>query len=91
MPQQARPRLLTTGDYRPRSGEREGTWPHLAARTAYIYSPSSCWVVNRTSRFDVEIDRSRLFHTDSSEMRLRARLDFFFPYTGAIARGTAVP
>jgi hypothetical protein len=24
-------------------------------------------------------------------MRLRARLDFFFPYTGAIARGTAVP
>jgi HK97 family phage major capsid protein len=65
--------------------------PHLAAGTAYLYSPSSCYVVNRTQGFDIEIDRSRLFHTDSSEMRLRARLDFFYPYPGAIVRGTAVP
>lgn len=68
--------------------------PHLAAGTAYFYSPSQCYVVNRTSGFEIEIDRSRLFNSDESEMRLKARLDFFFPYsgsTGAIVKGTAVP
>jgi hypothetical protein len=72
-------------------GARGFVAPHLAAGTAYVYSPSACFVVNRTSGFDIEIDRSRLFNIDSSEMRLRARLDFFFPYTNAITRGTAVP
>ena len=65
--------------------------PHLHSGTVYMYSPSDCYVVNRTSGFDIEIDRSRLFHTDQSEMRLKARLDFFYPYTGSIWRGTAVP
>jgi hypothetical protein len=41
-------------------GARGYVAPHLAAGTAYIYSPSSCHVVNRTSGFDIEIDRSRL-------------------------------
>jgi HK97 family phage major capsid protein len=63
----------------------------LASGTAYVYSPSSCFVVNRVNQFDIEVDRSRLFHIDSSEMRLKARLDFFFPYPTAIVRGTAVP
>lgn len=35
--------------------------PALAAGTAYVYSPSSCFVVNRTQTFDVEINRARLF------------------------------
>jgi HK97 family phage major capsid protein/HK97 family phage prohead protease len=65
--------------------------PLLHAGTVYVYSPSSCFVVNRTSGFDVEVDRSRLFHTDQSEMRLRARLDIFTPYSSAVWRGTAFP
>ena len=65
--------------------------PALAAGTAYVYSPSSCFVVNRTQTFDVEINRARLFDSDRSEMRLKARLDFLFPYSAAICRGTAVP
>ena len=65
--------------------------PALAAGTAYVYSPSSCFVVNRTQTFDVEINRARLFDCDRSEMRLKARLDFLFPYSAAICRGTAVP
>jgi hypothetical protein len=60
-------------------GARGYTAPHLTAGTAYVYSPNACYVVNRTSGFDIEIDRSRLFNIDSSETRFRARLDFFFP------------
>ena len=63
----------------------------LAGGTAYVYSPSSCYLVNRTSGFDIEINRARLFDSDRSEMRLRARLDYLFPYPGSICRGTAVP
>lgn len=59
--------------------------------TAYVYSPAACYIVNRTSEFDIEINRARLFDSDRSEMRLRARLDYFFPYSGAICRGTGVP
>ena len=65
--------------------------PALNAGTAYVYSPSSCFTVNRTAQFDVEINRARLFDSDRSEMRLKDRLDFFFPYSGAICRGTAIP
>jgi HK97 family phage major capsid protein/HK97 family phage prohead protease len=65
--------------------------PALAAGTAYFYSPSSCFVVNRTQAFDVEVNRMRLFDSDRSEMRLKARMDFLFPYSAAICRGTAVP
>lgn len=63
----------------------------LAGGTCYVYSPSSCYVINRTSQFDVEINRARLFDSDRSEIRLRARLDYFYPYPGAICRGTGVP
>jgi HK97 family phage major capsid protein len=63
----------------------------LAGGTVYAYSPSSCYIVNRTTQFDVEINRARLFDSDRSEIRLRARLDYFFPYSGAICRGTGVP
>ena len=64
----------------------------LAGGTAYVYSPSSCYVVNRTSGFDIEVDRSRLFNSDESEMRLRARLDFLYPFgTATAVRGTAIP
>ncbi|MGZ4214924.1 MAG: hypothetical protein ACXVHB_22115 [Solirubrobacteraceae bacterium] len=63
----------------------------LAGGTAYVFSPISCSVINRTSQFDVEINRARLLDSDRSEIRLRARLDYFFPYPGAICRGTGVP
>lgn len=63
----------------------------LAGGTAYVYSPSSCYLINRTAAFDVEINRARLFDSDRSELRLKARLDYLFPYPGAICRGTAVP
>ena len=43
------------------------------------------------SSFDVEINRARLFDSDRSEMRLRARLDYLYPYPGSIARGTGIP
>lgn len=65
--------------------------PHLNGGTSYFYSPSSCYLVNRIAQFDIEVDRSRLFHQDMSEMRVKARLDFAYPYPGTIVRGTAVP
>jgi len=72
-------------------GARGRIAPHLNGGTAYFYSPSSCYLINRTAQFDIEVDRSRLFHQDMSEMRVKARLDFAFPYPAAIARGTAIP
>lgn len=65
--------------------------PHLNGGTAYFFSPSSMYLVNRVAAFDIEVDRSRLFHQDMSEMRLKARVDFAFPYPTSIVRGTAVP
>jgi hypothetical protein len=47
--------------------------------------------VNRIAAFDIEVDRSRLFDRDMSEMRLKARVDFAYPYSTAINRATAVP
>lgn len=65
--------------------------PAIAAGTLYVYSPAACYVVNRTSGLDIEINRARLFDSDRSEMRLRARLDYLWPYPTAICRGTGVP
>ncbi len=61
----------------------------LAGGTAYVYSPELCYLVNRTSGFDIEVDRSRLFNLDMSEMRLRARLDYLWvssPFGGESRR-----
>jgi HK97 family phage major capsid protein len=65
--------------------------PHLNGGTAYFFSPSSMYLVNRIAAFDIEVDRSRLFDRDMSEMRLKARVDFAYPYPTAINRATAVP
>ena len=65
--------------------------PALTAGTVHVYSPSACYVVNRTSALEIEINRARLFDSDRSEMRLRSRLDYFFPYATAVAKGTAIP
>ncbi len=65
--------------------------PALNGGTAYFYAPSCCYLISRTQQFDVEVNRARLFDSDRSEMRLRARLDYFFPFPQAIVRGTAVP
>jgi HK97 family phage major capsid protein len=72
-------------------GARGFIAPHLAGGTAYIYSPSSMYLVNRVSAFDIEVDRSRLFDRDMSEMRLRARVDVAVPYPTSVQRGTGVP
>jgi hypothetical protein len=53
--------------------------------------PASMYLVNRIAAFDIEVDRSRLFDRDMSEMRLKARVDFAYPYPTAINRATAVP
>jgi HK97 family phage major capsid protein len=81
----------TSGDVPPLWGATGSVAPHLSGGTAYFYSPSSMYLVNRVSAFDIEVDRSRLFDRDMSEMRLKARVDFAFPYPTAIVRGTAVP
>jgi hypothetical protein len=36
----------------------------LVAGTVHVYSPSSCYVVNRTSALEIEINRARLFDSD---------------------------
>jgi hypothetical protein len=38
-------------------GARGFLAPALAAGTAYVYSPPRCYVVNRTTGFDFEINR----------------------------------
>ncbi|KAA0275390.1 MAG: HK97 family phage prohead protease [Acidobacteria bacterium] len=56
----------------------------------YVYSPSEVVLVRRQDA-TVELDRSRLFHTDSSEVRGKVRADVLFPNPAAIVRvaGTA--
>ena len=65
--------------------------PALAAGTAYVYSPSSCFSLTGRRTSTSRSTGRGWFDYDQSEMRLRARLDFFFPYPGAICRGTAIP
>jgi HK97 family phage major capsid protein len=81
----------SSGDVPALYGAQGYTANALTGGTAYIYSPSSCYVVNRYQEFMVEINRLRLFDSDRSEMRLKARLDVFFPYVAAAVKGTAVP
>lgn len=54
----------------------------------YVYSPSEVVLVRRQDA-TVELDRSRLFHTDSSEVRGKVRADVLFPNPSAIVKVTA--
>jgi HK97 family phage major capsid protein len=55
------------------------------ASSAYVYDASEVVVVRR-SDVSVEIDRSRLFNSDESEIRAIARLDLIVPNPAAVVR-----
>ena len=63
----------------------------LAGGTAYVVRTGHCYLVNRTSAFDIQVDRSRLFNSDESEMRLQRPPRLLLPVQRRIVRGTAVP
>ena len=81
----------TSGDVPSLYGATGYLAPGISAGTCYFYSPSSCYLINRLQNFEIEVNRWRLFDSDRSEMRLRMRTDFFWPYASAIARGTGIP
>jgi hypothetical protein len=53
--------------------------------TSYVYQADQCVLVRR-SDVEVELDRSRLFNTDQSEMRGKLRADLIVPNPAAVAR-----
>jgi HK97 family phage major capsid protein len=53
--------------------------------TSYVYTASECVLVRRQD-VEVELDRSRLFNTDQSEMRGKLRADLIVPNPAAVAR-----
>jgi HK97 family phage major capsid protein len=53
--------------------------------TSYVYQADQCVVVRRQD-VEVELDRSRLFNTDQSEMRGKLRADLICPNAAAIVR-----
>lgn len=55
------------------------------ASSAYVYEARQGIVVRR-SEIRVELDRSRLFNTDQSEIRAIARVDFVVPNPDAVVR-----
>lgn len=63
--------------------ETQGT--STDASTSYVYTASEIVLVRRTD-IEVELDRSRLFNSDQSEMRGRMRADLIVPNPAAVAR-----
>jgi HK97 family phage major capsid protein len=55
------------------------------ARSAYVYAPDQVVLVRRKDA-EVELDRSRLFHQDASEMRAKLRADLIVPNPVAVVR-----
>jgi HK97 family phage major capsid protein len=55
------------------------------ASSAYVYSPSQILLVRRQDA-TVELDRSRLFDLDASEMRAKLRADLIVPNPVAVVR-----
>lgn len=64
--------------------ETQGTSGAVAS-SAYVYQASQGIVVRR-QEIRVELDRSRLFDTDQSELRAIARVDFVVPNPDAVVR-----
>jgi len=56
--------------------------------TAFLYSPSQLAIVRRMDA-TVEVDRSRLFNTDQSEIRGKMRVNLIAPNPTAIVKLTA--
>lgn len=55
------------------------------ASSAYVYAPAQLVVVRRQDA-SIELDRSRLFHRDMSELRGRLRADLVVPNPEAVVR-----
>jgi HK97 family phage major capsid protein len=58
-------------------------------RSAYVYSPSQLALVRRADA-TIEVDRSRLFDTDQSEMRGKLRADLLVPNVASVVRITGI-
>jgi hypothetical protein len=67
------------------SGVIEAYDPNLA----FMFDPSQLYVVRR-QEVAIELDSSRLFNTDSSEIRAIARLDLVVPNPLAVVEMTGV-
>lgn len=63
--------------------ETQGTATN--ASTSYVYTAREVVLVRRTD-IEVELDRSRLFNSDQSEMRGRMRADLIVPNPAAVVR-----
>jgi uncharacterized protein len=57
--------------------------------SAYIYAPSQLYCVRR-SDVVFEVDRSRLFNSDQSEVRIKTRLDLLCPNPKSIVRASGI-
>lgn len=63
--------------------ETQGTSTN--ASSAYVYAPGEVYLVRRRD-IEVELDRSRLFDSDQSELRGRMRADLIVPNPTAVCR-----
>jgi HK97 family phage major capsid protein/HK97 family phage prohead protease len=59
------------------------------ARSIYVYSPSQVVLVRRADAV-IEVDRSRLFDSDQSEMRGKLRADLLVPNPVSVVRITGI-
>jgi len=70
------------------TGETQGT-SGAVANSAYVYDTQSLVYVQR-SPIEIELDRSRLFNSDQSEMRAKLRGDLVAPTPTGIVRVTGL-
>ncbi len=64
------------------------TSTQITCGTAFLYSPSELAIVRRQDS-TVEVDRSRLFNSDQSEIRGKLRMNLIAPNPSAIVKLTA--
>jgi HK97 family phage major capsid protein len=57
--------------------------------SAYVYDTESVVFVQRAP-FEFEVDRSRLFHSDQSEIRAKLRADLISPTANGVVRVTGL-
>ena len=69
------------------TNETQGT--STTASSAYVYAPAELVLVRRQDAV-VELDRSRLFDVDASELRGKLRCDLIVPNPAAVVRITGI-
>jgi HK97 family phage major capsid protein/HK97 family phage prohead protease len=87
--QLARPADLPTLRTSSQLSTTETAGTATAARSAYVYSPSQVILVRRADA-TIEVDRSRLFDSDQSEMRGKLRADLLVPNPVSVVRITGI-